>query len=109
MQSKKSDEVDLGHGHRLKFVCWKPDRRLNPQYADIPDVERAGAIVSHLTEDGQECSGIVYFDLASVRQLFPHDLYWVVECWEPLTLSPSIRCSICGDHGFVRDGRWVSA
>ncbi len=28
---------------------------------------------------------------------------------DPLTISPSILCPDCGDHGFVRDGTWVSA
>lgn len=28
----------------------------------------------------------------------------------PLTLEPSILCPIgCGDHGFVRDDRWIAA
>lgn len=26
-----------------------------------------------------------------------------------LTLSPSLLCGTCGDHGFVRDGKWVPA
>lgn len=28
---------------------------------------------------------------------------------EPLTITPSILCRGCGTHGWVRDGRWVSA
>lgn len=29
---------------------------------------------------------------------------------EPLTLEPSILCPIgCGDHGYVREGRWIAA
>lgn len=31
---------------------------------------------------------------------------WQIESWEPLTLSPSLLCH-CGDHGFIRGGRWV--
>lgn len=30
-----------------------------------------------------------------------------IERADPLTISPSILCSDCGTHGFVRDGRWV--
>lgn len=26
-----------------------------------------------------------------------------------LTLAPSILCKTCGDHGFIREGRWVAA
>lgn len=28
---------------------------------------------------------------------------------EPLTLSPSLLCKTCGDHGFIRGGKWVAA
>lgn len=28
---------------------------------------------------------------------------------EPLHVEPSILCGQCGDHGFIRDGRWESA
>jgi hypothetical protein len=27
---------------------------------------------------------------------------------EPLTIEPSILCSDCQTHGFIRDGRWVA-
>lgn len=33
---------------------------------------------------------------------------WRVESLEPLTLSPSLLCTSCGLHGFVRNGAWVS-
>ena len=31
------------------------------------------------------------------------------ETLEGLTLEPSLLCTACGDHGFVRAGRWVPA
>jgi Family of unknown function (DUF6527) len=38
---------------------------------------------------------------------------WQVESWEPLTISPSVLCSLdkggCGAHGFIREGKWVPA
>jgi len=34
---------------------------------------------------------------------------WTVESLEPLTLSPSLLCRICGNHGFIRAGRWIEA
>lgn len=34
--------------------------------------------------------------------------HWTVEKLDPLTLSPSLLCS-CGDHGFIREGRWEVA
>lgn len=27
----------------------------------------------------------------------------------PLTVDGSLLCTDCGDHGFIRDGRWVAA
>ncbi len=34
---------------------------------------------------------------------------WTVVSADPLHLEPSILCTVCGDHGFIRDGRWVPA
>lgn len=34
---------------------------------------------------------------------------WDVVSVEPLTLSPSILCTACKHHGYIRDGRWVPA
>lgn len=28
---------------------------------------------------------------------------------DPLHVEPSILCLSCGDHGFIRDGKWVPA
>jgi hypothetical protein len=28
---------------------------------------------------------------------------------DPLHVEPSILCPECGDHGFIRDGKWISA
>ena len=28
--------------------------------------------------------------------------------YDPLTVAPSLLCA-CGDHGFIRDGKWVPA
>lgn len=28
---------------------------------------------------------------------------------EPLTITPSILCGECGMHGFITEGKWVSA
>jgi hypothetical protein len=100
--------LDLGHGHTLRFFGWAPDRDLNPQYAGIPDEPHAGAIIDHPRPDGAPCSGALTFDTPTMRRIRPGGDLWQVESWEPLTISPSVQCS-CGDHGFVRDGRWVPA
>lgn len=99
---KRRVDVDLGDGHTLQFFNWKPDRNLNPQFADLPDVECAGAIIWHPDKrTGEEHAGSVQFDTAAPLS----GPKWTVESWEPLTISPSVACS-CGDHGFIRGGKW---
>ncbi len=53
--------IDLGHDHQLKFVGWHPDRELNPQYAHLPDIEKCGATVEHLTPEGKKMRRIHTF------------------------------------------------
>jgi hypothetical protein len=33
---------------------------------------------------------------------------WTLVSKEPLTVTPSLACG-CGDHGFITNGKWVSA
>ena|SRR5258708_7682233 len=102
-------DIDLGDGHTLSFTCWHPDRKLNPQYGGIPDADKYGAIVGHANaKDGTPCEGCITFEGETQQALNASCPKWRVESWEPLTLSPSLLCS-CGDHGFIRDGRWVRA
>ena len=115
MNNESQREVlELGDGHRLRFVSWAPDRSINPQYADLVDVERYGAIVEHppgpkYKGDSGKCEGYIHFKLPShARLLSPKEPTWTVQSWEPLTLTPSLLCS-CGDHGFIRGGKWVRA
>jgi hypothetical protein len=98
-------DIDLGDGHYLTFTCWKPDRALNPQYAHLPDNDRIGGIIRH-GDPLEPCEGSIWFDCPQVREVFPGHPMWTVECWEPLTCSPSFLCH-CGDHGFIRNGKWV--
>lgn len=88
--------VDIGHDVRIQFTSWR-------------DHGRCGLIEDHLRPDGTVCGGGVLFDLPGVREAFPGRPLWTVEQWEPLTLSPSLLCTDCGHHGFIRDGRWVTA
>jgi hypothetical protein len=87
--------MDIGDSHALVLVT--PEGQSEP----------AGAEVYHLTPDGKPCCGWIMFDVPATAD-HPPDRKWQVESWEPLTLSPSLACG-CGDHGFVRDGRWVRA
>ncbi len=104
------NEIDLGSGHSLRFFAFAPDRDLNPnpQYVDLPDNDRIGGIIQHAKPDGSACEGSIWFDCPQVRRCFSRHPRWSVESWEPLTCSPSFLCH-CGDHGYIRGGKWVSA
>jgi hypothetical protein len=104
-------DLDLGDGHWLEFTAWHPDRALNPQYAHLPDMDRIGAIVHHAatTETGLCGGGSILFDSQAARELWAGHPVWQVQNWEPLTMTPSLLCRACGDHGFIREGKWVRA
>lgn len=94
-----SNELDLGDGHRIVFAVYEE--------------ERAGGNVKHPPVEGK-CSGDgwVSFEGRAWARSFsgnPDFQAWKVESDDPLTLSPSILCRACGDHGFIRNGKWVRA
>jgi hypothetical protein len=105
-----SDSVDIGHGVRIRYVGWSPDRELNPQHAGIPDCDRYCLFIDHPAADiSGECASAVLFDSEVARLLEPHRPKWTVESWDPLTISPSVLCLRCGHHGWIQGGRWVPA
>lgn len=91
-------DLDLGDDHTLQFTTW---------YSD-PAKAIGGAIMTHRKPDGSWCQGSITFDVPVSREKRPEGPHWTVQSMEPLTLSPSLVCH-CGDHGFIRDGRWVRA
>lgn len=108
----ESFDIDLGDGHWLKYCGWWPDRSIPSNaalYAGIADIERVGATIYHRTDKTESgmCTGFVYFDTPEIARIFTNAAaLWQVPSWDPLTLSPSVLCGRCGDHGFVRAGRW---
>lgn len=91
------DGIDLGHGVTFQFTSWR-------------DIAKAGFIERHPRPDnGEQCFGSVIFDLPGVREAFPNRPLWTLESIDPLTISPSVLCTVCGHHGFIRDGEWVPA
>lgn len=65
-----------------------------------------GIIEYHINrKTNTPCMGSLAFDVPERQQ---NPTRWTVECYDPLTLSPSLLCGICGDHGFIRNGEWVS-
>jgi hypothetical protein len=82
--------LDDGHNHGYVPVT-AHDR---DEVVAINEFHRAG--------DGW-CYGFVAF-----RSYSPEH-GWDVLSMDPLTLSPSLLCRACGNHGFIRDGVWVAA
>lgn len=113
VNKEERHDLELGDDHWVRYVCWTPDRELNPQFEGLPDVEKYGAVVGHLTKDGEPHTGFVTFEGPTVLAIRERNggkgsPMWQVESWDLLTLSPSLLCS-CGDHGFIQGGKWVRA
>lgn len=104
-----SDPFELGHGHIAEYTSWAPDRSVNPQYKDLPDVERYGLLIKHSTPEGNMCMSGLVFESDVAEKISPDSAKWTVESWMPLTVSPSILCRQCGDHGWLKEGRWIPA
>jgi hypothetical protein len=97
---------DFGSGYKGYFVPWQPDRELNPQYADLPDLEKAILILSCPHKPNEHAGGVALhpaeYDVAFKGPR------WDVISWEPLTINPSILMNDCGCHGYIRNGEWES-
>lgn len=72
----------------------------------VHDGEVVGLNEAHSDKAGKPCLGFVAFEGAHFAGTRPT---WKVEKANPLTLSPSILCRTCGNHGYIREGKWVSA
>lgn len=109
-----NDPIDLGSGFSYTFFTWDPDRELNPQYASIPTVEKAGILV---WREG-EVLGSCWFDTPEVQAIPGEHTTWQLHSLDPLHIEPSIQMyaydpeqkkTVPSYHGFIREGKWVSA
>lgn len=105
-------KYDLGNGIIAHTTLWAPDRELNPQYVDVPDIDPCGLIIEF--PDG--CKGSVLFNLPGVADVFgPSYDTWDVYSLDPLNLAPSILQpgrSVFAHHrhhGYIRGGKWEDA
>lgn len=92
------DTLDLGDDHVMVF-------------SEYLGQARVGASVKHKKPDGTPCQGWIAFSGRSWAESFAPGAIatWDVAKDEPLTLTPSILCRGCGDHGFITGGKWVRA
>lgn len=101
--------IDLGNDHWAHFVGHGGEG-ITQNGQPVPWTEKYGLSVIHRcakTESGWD-EGFVTFDIPENTEGDARPK-WKVESWDPLTLSPSLLQRGCGDHGFVRDGKWVRA
>lgn len=90
--------IDIGGGHRIVYA----------HYQD----EVAGIQDWHRKADGNWCCGWVPFRGTPWSRGFesnPSYQAWDVVQREPLTITPSMLCRACKDHGFITNGQWVKA
>lgn len=110
---KENEVIDLGNGYTAQWLRWSPDRRLNPQYAQIADIDHA--VLEVKCPHGR--SGALHPDTIQVREVFPNGPYWNLLSLHPLHLEPSIQYmkyengnhvpACC--HGHIREGKWINA
>ena len=94
--SEKYD-LDLGDGHWLKWT----------EFHGV----RCGGIIYHTDSKAEDgiCCGSFWTDKSYNESSGTNHAIWSINGGdEKPTLSPSFLCH-CGDHGFIRDGKWVRA
>ena len=87
--------VDIGDDHEVQLREWEG--------------EVAGLQYRHKRPDGTPCEGWIHFKGTKWAEVSGDREGWTLHSLDPLTLSPSLLCRACGDHGFIRDGKWVKA
>lgn len=93
MMRPPENAIPIGPDHYVTFVT----RR---------DGSKAGIYEWHRDPQGQWCAGYILFAQPHESHTRPS---WTVESEQPLTLSPSVLCRACNNHGWIREGRWVPA
>lgn len=96
----KPYDLDLGGGHGVRWFTFfhEPEPReraggtwWHPPGPKAPDAVKAQGF----------CCGAFWIKPYEKR------FVWTVEKKEPFTISPSLLCTLCGQHGYIREGRWV--
>jgi hypothetical protein len=92
-----SNYVDIGHGVSIEL-------------RHLPgETKPAGVAYKHPNGKGGECEGWVPFGLQPGvgYEGTPEHHGWEVVSLEPLTLSPSLLCRLCGHHCYIKEGKCV--
>ena len=100
----KAGVLDLGHDHYAEGY---------PRYGDdsgtvigFDVLHRKGPKPIPAYAGSEWCMGGITLDVPEAAGLA--GARWTLVAYDPLTVAPSFLCD-CGDHGFIRDGKWVPA
>lgn len=106
--------IDLGGDHfaKLEYRLATGELVVYPASYQVPDsapphsARVVGLVEYHRNGDGAWCGGWVGFtNVPGHGDNAQHQL----DSIEPLTVSPSLQCTRCPAHGFIREGKWVVA
>lgn len=102
LERMKAGRTDIGGDHWIKG------------YTGTETDVQIGFSILHKKANGKWCIGSVMFDIPEAQRFRTTFLdghksaVWTLHSREPLHIEPSILCA-CGDHGWIRNGRWVPA
>ena len=94
---EKKADLDLGDEHYLQWTNYHG--------------ERVGGNIIHKSDKTESgwCGGAFTITGSKWNVDYPEHAHWQLSGPEDKpTLSPSFQCH-CGDHGFIREGKWVRA
>lgn len=77
-------------------------------YYGSGDNPHDGIFFIHKDKDGEQCVETYDLKPADDTHQYADDGKWHIASTDPdkLTMMPSIICTKCGEHGYIRDGRW---
>ena len=84
-------KLELGHGHTFEAVIGTDDCLVGWLHTH-PD--------ARVEDDSALCQSF-----CAVRPINATPVHQVL-CADPLTLTPSLKCRMCGAHGEVLNGKW---
>lgn len=103
-----SDKIDVGLGYNYRVFTERGTEGVTGLIVEGPAGERC---LHHA--DGR-CAGGLHFSNSNIAAKEGRPM-WTVVSLEPMTITPSIRCSCDtkfsgqGQHGYITNGRWVNA
>jgi hypothetical protein len=93
--------LDLGSGHKAKFYT---SDKSGDVAVGLLILHPKGPIHNGAYEDIPECMGGITFNIPEAANLTGPK--WDLVSLDPIHVEPSVLCD-CGDHGWIRNGKWV--